>query len=82
MKRRTIEELHDKHTDHRKFATVCDILTEKGYQINDIREFYEKFKFSINTVELEYSKQWKISAAKIADYIIKTYEMNIYVHNS
>ena len=81
MKRRTIEELHD----HRKFATVCDILTEKHYQINNIREFYEKFKFSINGVELEYSKQWKITAAKIADYIIETYEMNMrchYVHNS
>ena len=58
MKNRTIEDLHDKYAGHKKFATICDMLIEKGYQVTDIKEFYEQFKFKVNNHQFWYRKEW------------------------
>ena len=67
-KNRTINELHDSKIGHRKFAKICDILVSYGYNVEDIKEYYEKFKFSVDGFECEYQKQWKSSAKAMADY--------------
>jgi len=69
MKIRTIEELHDKHIGHRKFAKVVDLFIERGYEVCDIREYNEKFKFTVNGVPCEYQKDWKASAKDYVDYV-------------
>lgn len=76
---RTIEELHDSKVGHPKFAKVVDLLTEKGYKVTEIREYYEKFDFKVNGVPFAYSKQWKASAKDMVDYTIKLYEMDCQV---
>lgn len=70
MKQRTIEELHDKDIGHRKFAKVVDLLIKNHYQITDIKEYNEKFKFNVNGYEFVYSKNWKSSAKSYCEYLI------------
>lgn len=74
MKKRTLEELHDREIGHRKFAKVCDLLIEQGYSINDIKEYYEKFTFFVDGSRFEYSKDWKSSAKEFVDYVIDMIE--------
>ena len=59
MKNRTIEEIHDKYVGHKKFAWFVDTAIEKGYTIENIREFNEKFKFEMNGYPLEFDKSPK-----------------------
>lgn len=77
MKIRTIEELHDPHIGHRKFAKVCDLLLEKGYTPFNIKEYNEKFKFELNGLPFEYSKYWKASAEQFVKYLIDTYNCEL-----
>lgn len=70
MKNRTIEELHDKYVGHKKFAAICDILIERGYQITDVKEYNEQFKFRVNKHLFWYRKEWKSSAKDFANYVI------------
>ena len=75
MQVRTIEDLHDKHIGHKKFAKIVDILEADGYPVKNIREFNEKFKFTIDKEIFEYSKDWKASAYEIEQYIINILKM-------
>lgn len=77
MKERTIEELHDKRIGHTKFANVCDILVSRGYKVTNIKEYNEKFKFELNGSSFEFSKYWKASATRYADYLISTYNQEL-----
>ena len=74
MKNRTIEELHDKHIGHRKFAKICDLLIEKGYSITDIKEYNEQFKFKVNGYQYTFRKEWKSSAKDFATYFENVFE--------
>lgn len=74
MKYRTIEELHDKYTGHKKFAAICDILINKGYSVTDIKEYNEQFKFKVNDHQFWYRKEWKSSAKDFANYVINLLE--------
>ncbi len=74
MKNRTIEELHDKHVGHKKFAKICDLLTQEGYVITDIREYNKFFKFKVNNKEYQYRKEWKSSAKDFAKYFINVFK--------
>ena len=62
MKVRTIEEIHDKEIGHKKFAWFVDTAIAKGYQISNIKEFNEKFKFKMNGYPLEFDKLPSINA--------------------
>lgn len=73
MKQRTIEELHDKYIGHRKFAKVIDLLINSHYQITDIKEYNEQFKFKVNNREFIYRKEWKASAKVYCEYLINIY---------
>lgn len=67
---RTIEELHDSKIGHRKFAKVCDLLIEEGYEVSNIKECYEKFNFVLDkNYPFSYSKEWKASAKAYVEYI-------------
>ena len=70
MKQRTIEDLHNKNYGHRKFANICDLLISKGYQITDIKEYNEQFKFKVNNHLFWYRKEWKSSAKDFVQYLI------------
>ena len=70
MKKRTLEELHDKEIGHRKFAKVCDLLIEQGYKITEIKEYYEKFVFYVDDMRFEYSKNWKSSSKEFVAYVL------------
>lgn len=70
MKNRTIEELHDKRIGHKKFAKICDLLIEAGYQVTDIKEFNEQFKFKCNGYQYNYRKEWKSSSKDFVKYLI------------
>ena len=61
MKKRTIEEIHDKYIGHKKFAWFVDTAIEKGHTITDIREFNEKFKFKFNGIPMEFDKMPELS---------------------
>lgn len=61
MKRRTIEDIHDKDIGHKKFAWFIDTAIEKGYKITDIKEYYEKFKFKMNGWPMEFDKMPQLS---------------------
>ena len=61
MKRRTIEEIHDKEIGHKKFAWFVDTAIEKGYKITNIREYNEKFKFEMDGYPLEFDKMPELS---------------------
>ena len=71
MQKRTIADLHDRYIGHRKFAKVCDLLTEKGYKITDIKEYNEKFTFRVNDTPSTYDKAWKASAASYVELVEK-----------
>ena len=62
MKERTIEEIHDKYIGHKKFAWFVDNAIKKGYTIEDIKEYNEKFKFLMNGCPLEFIKSPKANA--------------------
>lgn len=74
MKKRTIEELHDKYIGHRKFAAIVDGLIERGYNITDIKEYNEQFKFKANGHEYHYRKEWKSSAKEFVNYFDNVYQ--------
>ena len=61
MKKRTIEEIHDKYVGHKKFAWFVDTAIEDGHKIRNIREFNEKFKFEMDGVCLEFDKMPELS---------------------
>ena len=79
MKNRTIEELHDKEIGHKKFAKVVDIMIERGHQVTDIREGYEKFKFTMDNNFLEYDKNYKASAKSFVEYCEKLAEQQRHI---
>ena len=62
MKKRTIEEIHDKEIGHKKFAWFVDTAIADGHTITNIREFYEKFKFNLDGIPLEFDKLPTINA--------------------
>lgn len=70
MQKRTIKDLHDKHIGHRKFAKVCDFLVEKGHKVENIVEYYEKFRFDVDGFWFEYQKDWKASSREFVDYLL------------
>jgi len=77
MKTRTIEELHDKDIGHRKMAKTVDYLVANGYEVTDIKEYNEQFKFKVNGHQFWYRKEWKSTAKEFAIYcinILKTEE--------
>ena len=76
MKKRTLEELHDKEIGHRKFAKVCDLLIEQGHKITEIKEYYEKFDFYVDDMRFEYSKNWKSTAKGFVAYILDMIQTN------
>lgn len=71
MKKRTIEELHGRYIGHKKFATICDLLISKNYEITDIKEYNEQFKFKVNNHQFWYRKEWKSSTKDFAKYVIQ-----------
>lgn len=75
MKTRTIEELHDKDIGHRKMAKIADILLEKNYEVSDIREYNEQFKFKVDGYEFQYLKEWKSSAKEFVKYLENILDM-------
>lgn len=68
MKTRTIEELHDKHIGHKKFASIVDILIADNHKVSDIKEYNEQFKFKVDGHQFWYRKEWKSSAKSFAQY--------------
>lgn len=56
MKTRTIEEIHDKRIGHKKFAMFVDEFINNGYEITEIKEYYEKYKFKLNGYPFEFDK--------------------------
>ena len=75
MKNRTIEEIHDKHIGHKQFAKFVDLAIERGHQINEIKEYYEKFKFMIDDYPAEYDKTVKFDAKWYLHFIEETLNM-------
>lgn len=69
MQKRTLEDLHDRDIGHRKFAKVCDLLTQKGYKITNIKEYYEKFTYFVNDTPSSYDKAWKGTAESYVDWV-------------
>ena len=68
--KRTIEDLHSKEYGLRKFAKVCDLLIDGGHKVENIVEFYEKFRFDVDGFWFEYSKDWKASSKAYVDYLL------------
>ena len=62
MKKRTVEDVHNKYYGHKKFAWFLDTAIEKGHKITNIREFNEKFKFNFNGIPMEFDKMPELSA--------------------
>ena len=82
MKIRTIEEIHDKEIGHKKFAWFVDTAIEDGHKITQIKEYNEKFKFTMDGVPLEFDKmpslsvRWQLEQCYlILDYRKKLEEM-------
>ncbi len=75
MKKRTLEDLHSKDIGHRKFASVCDLLIDKGHKVTNIVECYEKFKFNVDDYYFEYSKNWKSSTKEFVSYLLNILDM-------
>ena len=73
MKKRTIEDLHDRHYGHKKFANICDELIKRGYEITDIKEYNEQFKFKCNGYEFAFRKEWKSSVKDFVNYFINVF---------
>ena len=61
MKTRTIEELHDKHIGHVRFARFVDAALKRNHTITNIREYNEKFKFDMDEFPCEFDKTAKFS---------------------
>lgn len=59
MKVRTISEVKSKELGHKRFANFIRLAESDGYDITDIREYNEKFKFKMNNHDIEYSKNCK-----------------------
>lgn len=57
MKSRTIEEIHNKEIGHKKFAWFVDNAIKEGHTIREIKEYYEKFKFVMDEIPLEFDKR-------------------------
>ena len=74
-KNRTIQELHSKDIGHRKFAKVCDLLISKDHKVENIVEYYEKFRFDVDGFWFEYSKDWKASSQDYVDYLLNILHM-------
>lgn len=62
MKLRTIEDLHDKDYGHAKFAKFVDLAIQRGHEVTEIKEYYEKFKFKLDGHPFEYDKTVKFDA--------------------
>ena len=62
MKERTIEEVHNKEYGHNKFAWFIGNAIKQGYQITNIKEYNEKFKFLFNGIPMEFCKSPKANA--------------------
>ena len=71
VKNRTLEEIHDKKIGHSKFAWFCDQALANGYEITQIKEFYEKFKFRMNGYLVEFDKNPKANAKWQYDQCVK-----------
>lgn len=81
MKQRTISDLHDKDIGHKKFAKICDLLIEKGHKVENIKEYYEKFKFEIDDYPFEYDKNWKASANDYVTYCLQMLDLKKRISN-
>lgn len=75
MKQRTIQDLHNKEIGNRKFAKVCDLLIADGHTVENIKEYYEKYKFVLDGYPFEYSKDWKVSAEEFKKFILNILNM-------
>lgn len=73
--KRTIKDLHDSKIGHRKFAKICDILVEKGHKVENIKEFYEKFRFDVDGFWFEYRKEWKSTSKDFVEYLLNMLDM-------
>lgn len=60
MKRRTIEEVHDRDIGHRKFAKFIDMAIAEGYKITNIRETNVMFKFDMDGYQMDFDKDMSI----------------------
>jgi hypothetical protein len=56
MKKRTIEEVHDRDIGHRKFARFIDKAIAEGYEITNIRETNVMFKFDMDGYQMDFDK--------------------------
>ena len=74
MKKRTIEEIHDREIGCSKFAKALDRLINSGYTITDIEEYNEKFKFKVDGHHMEYPKCWSSTIDAFVKWTIKTVE--------
>lgn len=77
MKKRTIAEIHDKEIGHRKFALFIDEAKEQGYEITEIKEYNEKYKFLWNGYPLEFDKNLNISVWWQFSRCKELYEMHL-----
>lgn len=59
MQRRSLLDICDKEIGHKGFARFIVLAQTKGIWIDDIREYYEKFKFKADGFEMEYDKSCK-----------------------
>lgn len=74
VKERTLQDIHDKEIGHSKFAWFCDLAKDNGYEITQIKEYYEKFKFRMNGYLMEFNKSTRINAKWQYDQCIKLIE--------
>lgn len=77
MKQRTILDLHDRYIGHKKFAKICDLLINKGHKVENIKEYNEKFKFTIDGFNFEYRKDWKSTAKDYVNYFLNVLDLKI-----
>lgn len=71
VKNRTLDEIHDKVIGHSKFAWFCDHALADGYEITQIKEYYQKFKFRMNGYLIEFDKNPKANAKWQYDQSVK-----------
>ena len=74
-KERTIQELHTKEFGNRKFAKIIDLLIEQGYEVSNIIEFYETYRFDVDGYWFQYQKTWKSTAQSYVDYLLEMLRM-------
>ena len=74
MKVRTIEEIHDREIGHNKFARFVDNAIKDGHTITEVKEFYEKFKFKMDNVPMEFDKSPKVNSSKQLEQCYKLLE--------